>query len=588
MFAGTGRQGMAIEEEAADRPSRLTTNERNTFRRTSIVVSTATASPLHSEKYNIFLRACDGHPILTFLILLFGMFALTIIGCFIFFSYREHTNIDLKGSTLVLSSGEGLIAKINSYVIDLPESECYGTISSYPDGRYSQNLFDLVIGDSEDDFFQPRKCKWVSELTGIISNQSCSYPSTLVGKCNINAVTAAYTEGVAIVFKGDDLFKQSSLLGMCHVDHFIRNFKNYESRCRSSEQIGSCCPSRSLPNYVAALSGLSACENITQSAVDHTQQLLATCQSHYIDGTLTSDCWNWDTNTSKTTQCPYAPTVCTTYNAVYDLFNSLLDSSYDPNSSHEEKRTLGVGKLLIPYNSTDQEWLLDLYHEKLKERTGDSFGGAELVAYNLRIKTQVFREILQSDALLMIPITFLIFFSLLLATGMSLFLALTALLGIYFCYGMTWFVYGTVLWIAYAPFYIFFSWAILIYMGLLFLFSYVKSWEESFEVLGFEQPDIARLAYVWHHTCLKTFATAMACRSPRPFFLRYSFSLSLSQLLSLRHHPLPSPFYEMFRSLLRHLCHLALLCSHLLFPSDRLDQPQERSLPHLTEVFCGL
>jgi hypothetical protein len=507
--AETTKKGMAMEEEG-DRPSRLTGYERNTFRHTSIVVSTATASPLHTEKYNIFLRLCDGHPIITFLVLLFVMCATTLIGFCIFFLYREQTSIDLKGSTLVLSSGEGLIAKINSYVIDLPESECFGQISSYPDGRYSQNLFDLVIGDSEDDFFKPRKCKWASELTGVITNQSCSYPNTLVGKCNINAVTAAYTEGVAIVFRGEDLFKQSSLLGMCHVDQFVRSFRDYETtKCRSSEKVGFCCPSRSLPNYVAALSGLGSCENITQASADYTQQLLATCHSYYLDGTLTSDCWNWDTNTSKTTQCPYAPTACTTYNAAYDMFNSLMDSSYDPNS---QKKKLEVGKLLIPYNSTDNDWLLDLYNQKLKDRTGDSFGGAELVAYNLRIKTQVFRELLGSDALFFIPITFIVFISLLLVTGMSLFLSFTSLLGIYLCYGMTWFVYGTVLWIEYAPFYIFFSWAILIYMGLLFLFAYVKSWEESFDVLGFEQPDIARLAYVWHHTCLKSFATAMACR----------------------------------------------------------------------------
>jgi hypothetical protein len=443
------------------------------------------------------------------------MISTTIIGCIIFFSYRHHT-LDKQGSTLVLSSGEGLIAKINSYVIDLPESECNGRISSYPDGRYSQNLFDVVTDDSEDDFFQPRECKWVSDLSQTTppSSDFFPYPTTLVGQCNINAVTSAYSEGVAIIFTGENLFKQSSLIGMCSVDNFIRNFKNYENKCRSSEFKGACCPSRSLPNYVAALSDLASCENITQDAIDYTQQLLSTCHSHYLDGSLTSDCWDWNNNTSKIFQCPFVPPICTKYNAVYDMFNSLMESSYDPTAAAEGDVTpnLQIGKLLIPYNETDKGWLLDLYYEKLKDRTGETFGGAELKAYNLRIKTEVLEEILQTDLLFLIPITFITLISILLMTGLSLFLSFFSLLGIYLCFGMTWFVYGTVLWLEYAPFFIFFSLAILIYMGLLFLFSYLKSWDESFDVLGRDQPDGDRLAYVWHHTCLKSFAAAVSCR----------------------------------------------------------------------------
>lgn len=314
------------QEEEIERQSRLTTNDRLTFRRTSIIVSTATTSPLHVEKYNFFIRICDSYPCLTFISILLMMCITTILGCCIFFIYRDNIIIDRQGSTLILSSGEGLISKINAYMIDLPESECHGKISSFPDGRYSSNLFDVVTYDSEDDFFEPRNCKWVSEVTGMITDGPFSYPVNLVGTCNINAVTTAYTEGVSIIFKGSNLFKQSSLIGMCEIDNYVRNFKNYENnKCRLSEQVNSCCPSRSLPNYVAALSGLSSCYNITDESITYTTNLLSTCYPYYLDGTLTSDCWNWNNSTTKKSQCPYVPTNCTKYNAVYDMFTSLME-----------------------------------------------------------------------------------------------------------------------------------------------------------------------------------------------------------------------------------------------------------------------
>lgn len=497
------------QEEDNDRNSRLTGNERMTFRRTSIVVSTATSSPLHVHKYNLFIRTIDTYPFISFLSMLLMMSILTIIGSCIFFIYRDNVIIDRQGSTLILSSGEGLISKINAYMIDLPESECNGQISTYPDGRYSSNLFDVITFDSEDDFFQPRKCKWVSEVTGMITNGPFSYPVNLVGKCNVNAVTTSYTEGVSIIFKNKNLFTRSSLIGMCEVDDYIRNFKNYQkNKCRLSEEVNSCCPSRSLPNYVAALSGLSSCYNITDDSITYTTNLLTTCYPYYIDGTLTSDCWNWNESSIKKSQCPYVPTNCTKYNAVYDMFTSLMESSYNPQIS----KNLKVGKLLIPYNNTEKEWLEDLYYEKLKDQTNKKFGGAEIVAYNLRIKTEVFQESLFADSYYLIPITFITIISILLMTKLSLFVSIFATISLFFCFGMSWFIYGTILWIQYAPFYIFYSFSLIVYIGLLFFYVYFTYWNESFDVLGLDTPDIDRLAYVWHHTCIKNFSAGLSCR----------------------------------------------------------------------------
>ena len=498
------------QEDEVDRSSRLTGNDRVTFRRTSIIISTATSSPLHLDKYNIYIRMCDLYPLFTFISMLFLMIIITITGCCIFFVYRDNFIIDRQGSTLILSSGEGLISKINAYMIDLPESECHGDISTYPDGRYSSNLFDIVTVDSEDDFFQPRKCKWVSELSRMITNGPFSYPTNLVGKCNINAVTSAYTEGISIIFKSSNtLFTSSSLIGMCEVDNSIRNFKHYQvNKCRLSEQVNSCCPSRSLSNYVAALSNLSSCYNITDESVTYTTNLLSTCYPYYLDGRLTSDCWNWNNDTIKSLQCPSVPSNCTKYNAVYDMFTSLMESSYNP----QINKNLKVGKLLIPYNNTNKEWLEDLYYQKLKEKTNKKFGNAEIVAYNLRIKTEVFQESLFSDSYYLIPIVFITVVSILLKANLSLFVSIFSSISIFLCFGMTWFIYGTILWLQYVPFYIFYSLSIMIYFGLLFLYIYITYWDDSFDVLGLDTPDIDRLAYVWHHTCIKIFTSALSCR----------------------------------------------------------------------------
>ncbi len=295
---------------------------------------------------------------------------------------------------------------------------------------------------------------------------------------------------------------------MCQIDGVIRNYKNYEeSKCRLSEEQNLCCPSRSIPNYVAALAGLTSCLNITESSVITTENLLTTCYPYFLGGQLTSDCWDWQQNSIKSTQCPSVPSDCATYNAVYDLLTSLMESEYHPTTNPKLK----VGKLLIPYNDTDKQWLFDLYYNKLGEKTLKTYGGAQLVAYNLRIKTEVFEEMLFEDALYLIPISFITFLSILLVSNMSLFVAFFGTLGIYLCFGMTWFVYGTVLYIQYAPFFIFFSLAVMSYLGLLLLSVYKKNWDESFDVL-IDVSDVDRLAYVWHQICLKNFVSAMSCR----------------------------------------------------------------------------
>eukprot|EP00602_Paraphysomonas_sp_CaronLab_P000356 CAMPEP_0185034430 /NCGR_PEP_ID=MMETSP1103-20130426/24321_1 /TAXON_ID=36769 /ORGANISM="Paraphysomonas bandaiensis, Strain Caron Lab Isolate" /LENGTH=275 /DNA_ID=CAMNT_0027571081 /DNA_START=337 /DNA_END=1161 /DNA_ORIENTATION=- len=273
----------------------------------------------------------------------------------------------------------------------MPKAECKGVISTFPDGRYSFNFLDTVSEDTSDDYYSPNDCEFIDHLV-VPSADNVTYSLNLVGECNSAPISVGYIENVAIIFEGKDLFSAESLKGMCQLDASIRNFQHYSpSKCRYGGVDDTCCPSRSLGNYVAALNGLQTCDDITDNDGSSTVDLLRTCLPSYNAGTLTGDCWDWTSDKVKSTQCPKATEECARYNAVYDMLNALL-----PSSALEDEFTDSVQltRMMIPYNATSKDWLVDLYYDKMRFKTHESFGGAEVVGYDLRVKSIVFGNFL--------------------------------------------------------------------------------------------------------------------------------------------------------------------------------------------------
>lgn len=477
-------------------------------RRSSIVASTTGSSPLHGDNHNAFIRYCEIHTAKTFIFIFSLMVLVAVIGTGVTFS-RDGVVIGKKSSDLILSSGEGMIARINNYVINVPDAECKGEISSYPDGRYSATLLDIVSEDSDDDFFRPKDCKWLSQVSGA-SFENSTFPANLVGGCNAYTVATGYSESITIAFEGDDLLSSSSLKGMCDVDIMIRGYDNYlSSKCRSSGVPSApCCPSRSIGNYAAALFGLNSCDEITDDISSQLNALLTTCKESFRTGALTGDCWDWKNEEIKTTQCPLATTECARYNAVYDIFNALASSTI---SRENNETPLNIARLLVPFNSTNNDWLKDLYYDKLRFKTDNSYGGATVVGYDVRAKSQVFGDFLSWDAFFFIPITAVSIASVV-AQGHSLFAAIFVVLSIYLTFGITLFVVGVLLWISFIPFFSFFIVSIELYVGLGFFYLLSHNWKDSFASLGPDVADADRLAFVWHHTSLKLFSSAVCSR----------------------------------------------------------------------------
>jgi hypothetical protein len=495
-------------DNISSRESRATSYGPGRSRGSTIVASTTGASPLHGDNHNVFIRYCEIHTVKTFTFIFSFMMLVATIGVGVTFS-REDVIIGKKSSDLILSSGEGMIARINNYVINVPDAECKGRISTFPDGRYSATLLDIVSEDSDDDFFRPKDCKWLSQVSGA-SFENATFPTNLVGGCNAYTVATGYSESITIAFQGDDLLSASSLIGMCDVDQMIRGYDNYlTSKCRSSGVSSSpCCPSRSIGNYAAALFGLNSCDEITDDTSLQLNNLLNTCRESFHTGALTGDCWDWKNGELKATQCPSATTECAKYNAVYDIFNSLANSviSREVNDS-----PLTIARLLVPFNSTNNDWLEDLYYDKLRFKTNEKYGGATIVGYDLRSKSQVFGNLLSWDALFFLPITALCIASVV-AQDHSLFAGIFVVLSIYITFGIMIFVVGVVLWIAYIPFFNFFVVSILLYVGLGFFYLLSNNWKDSFDSLGPVVNDADRLAFVWHQTSLNLFSSALCSR----------------------------------------------------------------------------
>ena len=490
------------------RESRATSMGVGKSRRSKIAVS-QTASPFHNNSHNAFIRYCETHTLSMFSGIFTIITAIAIIGCSITFSYRNDVLIGKQSSSLILSSGEGMIARINSYVIDLPAAECKGHISTFPNGRYSATLLKIVSEDSGDDFFRPKDCKWLSDTFTPVVNTS--FPAALVGPCNAYPVLAGYTESISIVFQGKDLLGASSLRGMCDVDKKIRDRHGYtDKKCRNSGVTATpCCPSRSIGNYVAALYDLDDCDAITDSVAEQLSVLLDTCMDSYQTGTLTGDCWDWEQGVVKSTQCPLASSECAKYNAVYDILHSLANSVLSEGSGSEEG--LSLARVLVPYNASTKGWLEDLYYDQLRDMTNNKYGGAQITAYDLRVKSEVFGNHLSWDGLFLLPITVVCICSVL-AHDHSLFAAICVVLTIYMTFGLAMFIIGVVLWITYLPFFVFFALSIAFYVGLGFFFLFSSSWRDSFDSMGVGVNNADRMAYVWHHTSLKTFASALCSR----------------------------------------------------------------------------
>ncbi|XP_068683419.1 protein dispatched homolog 1-like [Montipora foliosa] len=137
---------------------------------------------------------------------------------------------------------------------------------------------------------------------------------------------------------GRDIFDAESLKAVCRMEEkVVRKSKGFKSNCfKTNVLMSECCPSWSVGNYIAALSGRFSCQDISPSDVSAVLSLLRRCAPLFHHGLLKENCWNFNHNLEYPI-CRTIPRQCVKYNAVYNILYYLTDKEFlSPNGDKLE------------------------------------------------------------------------------------------------------------------------------------------------------------------------------------------------------------------------------------------------------------
>ena len=156
----------------------------------------------------------------------------------------------------------------------------------------------------------------------------CDSPNVFTdGKVYYKMVFASKTSSA-------NLWSARSLKAACHMeDKVLRETPGFRNNCYRHNvtygtiQIRECCPSWSVGNYIAALSGRSSCQYISSVDVQRVLSLLRRCAPFYINATLKENCWSFKHNILYPI-CRDVPKACARYNAVHNILFYLTDKNF--------------------------------------------------------------------------------------------------------------------------------------------------------------------------------------------------------------------------------------------------------------------
>ncbi|XP_069177966.1 protein dispatched isoform X2 [Procambarus clarkii] len=117
----------------------------------------------------------------------------------------------------------------------------------------------------------------------------------------------------------DTLITLKHLKAICELDDRLRSPAEFGTICETWTP-GRCCPSWSLPNYVALLSNRTSCHYITQDDVVNVRRLLRRC-ARRLDLQIERGC-------NGPTGCQRVPQECLHHDAVYTILHYLVDAAF--------------------------------------------------------------------------------------------------------------------------------------------------------------------------------------------------------------------------------------------------------------------
>ena len=210
--------------------------------------------------------------------------------------------------------------------------------------------------------------------------------------------TVTYKMVFASINQGGDLLNVADLRAVCRMEErVVRKTHGFQSNCYrrnirySTVRVSECCPSWSVGNYIAALSGRSSCQDITSIDVARILTLLRQCAPFFNNASLKENCWNFKYSIGYPV-CQGLPTECIRYNAVHNILYYLTDKDFFAPKGAKLLYTAVLSPAL-----SDKHFRRQLYEKYIK--TGQvSDGGVKLVATEFHfLKYDMFNIMLMAD-----------------------------------------------------------------------------------------------------------------------------------------------------------------------------------------------
>nr|XP_054758415.1 protein dispatched homolog 1-like [Lytechinus pictus] len=337
------------------------------------------------------------------------------------------------------------------------------------------------------------------------SEDNTEVPSTAIGPL-CGTPQKFYARMVYEPVDGKTLFTVEALHSMCELEiQNVRSHVQFMKACYTSNVTNACCPSWSLPNYVALLNNRSNCFNITSEDVQETLQLLRTCSHFYRTRELRHDCSH--TGTYMSNSCANVPRKCVRFDAVYNILHYLVDVDFMCVERPNNERVNYALVVMPVYAGSD---VREIYDDEFK--AGDVQDQVTKISgLYFGIKQDLFSEYLTTDAVYPCLGVVIVVILMWMYIG-SLFVTIMTIISMAMSLISAYFVYFAVFRIPFFPFMNLTSVILLVGVGADDAFVFCDIWKESRK----DRPNAPRVIVVMEtlrHAALSMFVTSFTTAS---------------------------------------------------------------------------
>ncbi|XP_039253866.2 protein dispatched homolog 1-like [Styela clava] len=249
------------------------------------------------------------------------------------------------------------------------------------------------------------------------------------------------------------LWSVAGLRSICKAEKSLLAHVSYSDVCTHLDA-STCCPTLSLSNYVAFLSGLPKCEEIKDANLHKISGLLRDCAPFYSNNSLTSYCWDMraEADSRSANLCPEIPRKCVKYDAVFSIFHYLTDTNFLQNILQEDNLDFQLSRtaVFLPALKGGKH-LAQLYYQSfMSPRLGDG-SMVKVTGIDFGLKDRVFDDALKNDGIYPIVAMVIVMLIIVIYTG-SVFITLMSIIASVSSLFMSYFLYSVIFEFSHFPF----------------------------------------------------------------------------------------------------------------------------------------